>query len=76
MFVPLCATQTHKRKMQSLYPEKKDVIKTMKEYVYETQDLNIADPWGYSLETSTNITCAYKHDFHFIFSLDGCCENS
>lgn len=50
----LCATQTHKRKMQSLYPEKKDVIKTMKEYAYETQDLNIADPWGYSLETYEN----------------------
>ena len=50
----LCATQTHKRKIQSLYPEKKDVIKTMKEYAYETQDLNIADPWGYSLETYEN----------------------
>ncbi len=26
----------------------------MKEYAYETQDLNIADPWGYSLETYEN----------------------
>lgn len=52
----LCATQIHKRKMQSLYPEKKDETYTIKEYAYgkQTEDLDIADPWGYSLDTYEN----------------------
>lgn len=40
--------------MQSYYPEKE--IYTIKEYAYGNirEDLDIADPWGYSLETYEN----------------------
>ena len=51
MDVILCATENHKRNVISMYPELKDKIYTMKEYVkYPEYDLDISDPWGYGLD--------------------------
>lgn len=46
----LCATEAHKNMLLEIYPDIKDKIYTMKEYVGE-QEKNIKDPWGYGLET-------------------------
>ena len=46
----LCATEGHKIMLLQLYPELKEKIYTIKEYVgYD--DMDIKDPWGYDLET-------------------------
>lgn len=52
----LCATQLHKKTMQRMFPEKQAQIYTMKEYAYplEKEDFDIADPWGYDLNTYEN----------------------
>ena len=47
----LCATMSHKYSVLQLYPELKDKVYTMKEYVgYDKNDLDIKDPWGFSVE--------------------------
>lgn len=51
MDVILCATLNHKRNVLSMYPELKDKVFTMKEYVgFPANDLDISDPWGYGLD--------------------------
>jgi len=52
----LCATINHKMALIRMYPEKQDKIYTMKEYAFpeEKEDLDIADPWGYDLQTYEN----------------------
>ena len=51
MDVILCATLNHKRNVLSMYPELKDKVFTMKEYVgFPANDLDIRDPWGYGLD--------------------------
>lgn len=48
----LCATKSHKNTLQYMYPNIKEKIYTIKEYVEpETKDIDIHDPWGYDLET-------------------------
>lgn len=48
----LCATRAHKNAVQQMYPNIKDKIYTMKEYVQaDSEDLDIRDPWGYDIET-------------------------
>ncbi len=50
----LCATTSHKSAVMQMYPELKDKVYTMKEYINddeEQQDLDIKDPWGYGVET-------------------------
>lgn len=51
MDVILCATTNHKNGVISMYPELKNIVYTMKEYVGEKNDRDIKDPWGYSIET-------------------------
>lgn len=55
MDVILCATINHKIAVLDLYPELKEKVYTMKEYVkYHREyhdDMNIKDPWGYDIET-------------------------
>ncbi len=46
----LCATEGHKRMLLEMYPEIKDKLYTMKEYV-GAEEKDIKDPWGYDLET-------------------------
>ena len=48
----LCMTDTHKNELNYMYPNLKEKIFTLKEYVGDTKDsINIKDPWGYSIET-------------------------
>lgn len=47
----LCATVSHKYSVEQLYPSLKEKIYTMKEYIGETKELDIADPWGYDITT-------------------------
>lgn len=48
----LCATRAHKNTVQQMYPNIKNKVYTMKEYVnLEAKDLDIRDPWGYDIET-------------------------
>lgn len=51
----LCATISHKIAVIDMYPELKNKVYTMKEYVnYDRQyhdKINIKDPWGYDIET-------------------------
>lgn len=49
----LCATQSHKFTVIQMYPNLKDKIYTMKEYVQDgknEKDIDIKDPWGYDIE--------------------------
>ena len=51
MDIILCATSSHKNNVISMYPELKEKIYTMKEYVgYPKNDIDIKDPWGYGIE--------------------------
>lgn len=50
----LCATIEHKMITLEMYPNLKDKVYTMKEYVgldEEGKDPNVNDPWGYDLFT-------------------------
>ena len=49
----LCATTSHKYFVLQKYPELKDKVFTLKEYVnYDEsgKDIDIRDPWGYDVE--------------------------
>lgn len=53
MDIILCATKDHKRMVLNLYPNLEGKVFTMKEYAELTdngKDLDIKDPWGYSLQ--------------------------
>ena len=51
MDVILCATYNHKLNVIAMYPELKEKIFTMKEYVgYPENDMDISDPWGYGID--------------------------
>ncbi len=51
MDVILCATTSHKNMLINMYPNLKERIYTMKEYVgFDKNDLDIKDPWGYGIE--------------------------
>lgn len=46
----LCATNSHKKLLTQMYPNLKERIFTMKEYVQiDKNDLDIKDPWGYDI---------------------------
>ena len=51
----LCATVNHKITVLDMYPNLKEKIFTMKEYVNYSREyhdsMNIRDPWGYDIET-------------------------
>lgn len=50
----LCATQNHKCQVIMKYPEVEEKVYTMKEYAKldnNGKDMDIADPWGYELNT-------------------------
>lgn len=50
MDVILCATNSHKNNVISMYPELKEKVYTMKEYAgYDKKDIDIKDPWGYGI---------------------------
>lgn len=52
MDVILCATNSHKNNVISMYPELKEKVYTMKEYAgYDKKDIDIKDPWGYGIAT-------------------------
>lgn len=45
-------TDRHKEELIYMYPELKDKIYTLKEYVGETKDgISIKDPWGFDIAT-------------------------
>lgn len=49
----LCATQSHKFTVIQMYPELKNKVYTMKEYIQDeksNEDIDIRDPWGYDIE--------------------------
>lgn len=49
----LCATKSHKSVLSQMYPNIKEKIYTMKEYVQNSEnkeDIDIKDPWGYGIE--------------------------
>ena len=54
----LCATISHKIAVIDMYPELKNKVYTMKEYVnYDRQyhdKINIKDPWGYDMNVYQN----------------------
>ena len=60
----LCATKSHKIAVLDIYPELKEKVYTMKEYVgynRENHDrIDIKDPWGYDIETYRS--CAAEID--------------
>ncbi len=46
----LCMTFSHKITVQNMYPNLKDKIFTLKEYVLpDEKDIDINDPWGYDI---------------------------
>lgn len=51
----LCATMRHKEAVIDIYPELKEKVFTMKEYInYDRKyhdKIDIKDPWGYDIET-------------------------
>ena len=51
----LCATQSHKIAVLDIYPELKEKVFTMKEYVKYNREnhdsIDIKDPWGYDIDT-------------------------
>ena len=50
----LCMTKSHKLAIYDIYPDLKDKVYTLKEYVkYDDigKDIDIRDPWGYDIET-------------------------
>ena len=51
----LCATESHKRETINMYPNLKEKVYTMKEYVKYSkngqEETNIKDPWGYGIAT-------------------------
>ena len=51
----LCATVSHKNAVLDMYPNLKEKVFTMKEYVNYSREyhdsMNIRDPWGYDIET-------------------------
>lgn len=54
MDVILCAAESHKNSVISMYPELKVKVFTMKEYAgYPRSDWNINDPWGYGIDVYT-----------------------
>ena len=60
----LCATNSHKIAVLDIYPELKDKVFTMKEYVNYNREyhdkINIKDPWGYDIDTYRS--CASEID--------------
>ncbi len=48
----LCMTEQHKFNVLVYFPNLKDKVFTLKEYVYgkDTDNLDIDDPWGYSVK--------------------------
>ena len=60
----LCATASHKYAVIDIYPELKDKVFTMKEYVnYKRENhysIDIKDPWGYDIDTYRS--CASEID--------------
>lgn len=57
----LCATLSHKNSLINMYPELRDKIYTIKEYVGNSKDdLDISDPWGYDI--SVYRRCASQID--------------
>lgn len=49
MDIILCATVAHKNHVINMYPELKEKVYTIKEYVgYDKSNLDINDPWGFS----------------------------
>lgn len=53
MDIILCATLNHKRMVLTMYPKLEGKVYTMKEYAglsNDGKDLDIKDPWGYSLQ--------------------------
>ena len=55
MDLVLCATASHKNEVITMYPNLKDKVFTMKEYVNYNREyhdpINIKDPWGYDIDT-------------------------
>lgn len=52
MDIILCMTLSHKRDLIYMYPELKEKIYTLKEYVkYDKNGIEIKDPWGYDIVT-------------------------
>lgn len=54
MDIILCATNSHKDVVISMYPNLINKVYTMKEYAEldeDGKDMNIKDPWGYAMET-------------------------
>lgn len=52
MDIILCMTNSHKHTLIQMYPNLKDKIMTLKEYVDITKDgVEIKDPWGYDIAT-------------------------
>ena len=47
----LCATNIHKMEVKNRYPQLKEKVFTMKEYAKCDDNIDIKDPWGYSIET-------------------------
>ena len=56
----LCATNSHKQMVISIYPNLVDKVFTMKEYagIDNMQDIDIKDPWGYDLNVYYN--CVFE----------------
>ncbi len=51
----LCATKSHKNELLDISDKLKDKVYTLIEYIEpEKEEINIADPWGYNLETYRN----------------------
>lgn len=50
----LCMTYAHKTRVLNRYPKLNSKVFTLKEYLGETEYLDIDDPWGFSLDVYTS----------------------
>ena len=45
----ICMAMAHKKRVLGRYPELKDKVYTLKEYIGEDEYLDIDDPWGFGI---------------------------
>ena len=62
----LCMTYSHKSRVLNRYPKLDGKVFTLKEYLSETDYLDIDDPWGFSMDVYTS--CA-KEIVHYVDKL-------
>lgn len=57
----LCMTHAHKLRVLNRYPKLESKVFTLKEYLGETEYMDIDDPWGFSMDVYTSCANEIVH---------------